>query len=153
MASGRIKLSDKLSQLTQKKEESKETKHKKKGAKNKDSDHSGGGAQSGGGSAPKPPFASKGGGFKLTDTLDVVKTRIMQNATEVMVLAWKFHPIHVAATCNLTEELKLLFAFGVDVDTQDANNCTALHRAVEYGSLEAAEMLIQHKSYKPSRTV
>ena len=47
--------------------------------------------------------AMKTGG-KLTDTLDVVKERVMIHATEEMILAWKYQAIHVAASFNLTGE-------------------------------------------------
>ena len=65
---------------------------------------------------PKPlPKGSKGSvasamvnamksGGKLSDTLEVVKDRVMVNATEEMILAWKYQAIHVAASFNLTGE-------------------------------------------------
>ena len=47
--------------------------------------------------------AMKSGG-KLSDTLEVVKDRVMVNATEEMILAWKYQAIHVAASFNLVGE-------------------------------------------------
>ena len=144
---GKINLSEKLDQLkTSKANESKETKHKKNKAKETVD------------SGENPSEISKSsksnnGSSKLTDSLDVIKQRVMANATEEMVLAWKYQPIHVASALNLIDEMKLLFAFGGTVDQLDANECTALHRAAENGSVLACEMLIQHKANVDARDV
>lgn len=53
----------------------------------------------------------------------------------------------------LVEELKLLLAFGTDVDTTDENGCTALHRAVESGANECMEILVQNKCNVDARDV
>ena len=85
---GKINLKEKLDEINAKTNESKETKHK------------GNKSRSGGGSfkSKKPP--SFNSSLKLTDTLDVIKKKGygMAHADEEMILAWKYHAIHVAAS-------------------------------------------------------
>ena len=78
---GKINLKEKLDEINAKTNESKETKHK------------GNKSRSGGGSfkSKKPP--SFNSSLKLTDTLDVIKKRVMAHADEEMILAWKYHAI------------------------------------------------------------
>ena len=142
---GKINLKEKLDEINAKTNESKETKHK--GNKSR----SGGGSKPGSFKSKKPPSFNTN--LKLTDTLDVIKKRVMAHADEEMILAWKYQAVHVAAHFNQIEDLKLLLAFGMTVEAVDANECTALHRAVEAGSLEACELLLQHKANIEARDI
>jgi len=81
-------------------------------------------------------------------TFKTIQKRICSNPTNLSDRLGR-HAIHIAASCGKTEILKwLIEECKVNVELRDLENgWTALHRALFYGQINCAEILLQVKTY------
>jgi hypothetical protein len=79
------------------------------------------------------------------NNIDGIRRTLSNNSSLAIANAGFEQPIHAAATNNRHEIVDLMLDFGADVNAQDEDGLTPLHRAAESGP-ETVRVLLKHQA-------